>query len=96
MSQDIYGITIDKLLEAIDRASKLHYGYAFGNSSPEKMKEFFNGMAADGETLNLSKVCNALRGMETAKMPGNANKAINLIIRLINENKVPIPENVTI
>lgn len=94
MSQPIFVIDRAKAKEIIqsvaDRGGYQYSGLSFGESNPQSMIDMVENMSSvDGLTLNLSTVANAIRALETGKMPGNANAAIGQIIKLINENKKP-------
>lgn len=92
MLQPIFVIDRTKAKEIIQFVAKQggyqYSGLSFGESNPQSMIEMIENMPSlDGLTLNVSKVANEIRGLETGKMPGNANAAIDQIIKLINENK---------
>jgi hypothetical protein len=88
--QNVYGVSRDVVLSAIDRSASRHFGYAFGNSDPASMKQAIASIRAEAERLNLAKVCQVLRSLETQKLPANANKAIDEIIAEINAQRVII------
>lgn len=63
-------------------------GYAFGESNPDALVEMIQSLPSNDNMLKVSKVANEIKRHETGKLPGNANAALSLIIKLINESKV--------
>lgn len=54
----------------------------------QKVIELIQSLPSDDDMLKVSKVANEIKRYETGKLPGNANAAINLIIKLVDDAKV--------
>lgn len=78
-----------EIIRSVEAKGGYRYsGYAFGDSTPDTLVDLVQSIASDNDLIKVSKVANAIKRQETGKLPGNANAAINLIIKLINEAKV--------
>jgi len=85
-------ITRQKVIEIIRsveaKGGYRYSGYAFGESTPDVLVELIQSLPSDDDMLKVSKVANEIKRYETGKLPGNANAAINLIIKLVDDAKV--------
>lgn len=78
-----------EIIRSVEAKGGYRYsGYAFGESNPDALVELVQALPSNDDTLKVSKVANEIKRHETGKLPGNANAAINLIIKLINEAKI--------
>lgn len=78
-----------EIIRSVEAKGGYRYsGYAFGESNPDALVDLIQSLPSNDDTLKVSKVANEIKRRETGKLPGNANAAINLIIKLINEAKV--------
>lgn len=95
--QPVYYVSFKDATQAIEiaTANHAHYGLAWGNSSPESIGNKFCAMAGTEDPLNtplnLSKICNYLDSVRTTKLPANANKALDGLIRRLNSVRFEIP-----
>jgi hypothetical protein len=81
--QPVYGVTLQSVKDVISEATSKHVsGYAFGNSDPDNMKQFFITMfKGDKGLLPLSLIVNQMKDFETGKMLSGANTAIVSMVR---------------
>jgi hypothetical protein len=78
-----------EIIRSVEAKGGYRYsGLAFGESTANSLVELVQSLASDDDMLKVSKVANEIKRQETCKMPGNANAAINLIIKLVNDAKV--------
>ena len=61
------------------------YPYAYGISSPDSLPPILFPCFEGKECVRISKLAQILRDLETSKMIGGANRAIDLIIKEMND-----------
>jgi len=89
--QPIFYIHIEKVKEIVADVVRRYggSGLTWGVIDSEQvLRELLSLTMCDSEFLKVSILANYLRNHETEKMAGNANRALNETIRLINKAKV--------
>lgn len=89
MRQPVFVISKYHLMLLIVKTiEKGFYGLNYGKSSALEMFVIFTDMNPTDSNLNISKVANILRDLETDKMPARANSAIDWIITEMNRHRI--------
>lgn len=89
MPQRIYGVNPNKVISFIREIDTDRYhGYNWGDGTPQSIAWGISRLPTDEQGLvNCSKIAHYLMEVETSKMPGGANKAINRVRNFIRENR---------
>lgn len=86
-TQIVFGITQTKVLALISSTNrKYSKGHAWGYTL--NSDKLVNEVLAMPLMINVSRLCNVLHYHRTDKMVGNANIALEALIKSINKNKV--------
>lgn len=88
-NQSVFWIKKHDVMAALDDAAmKYTNSYAFGESSPEEVRIVLDTLFDnEDQAVKVSVVNNMIKGLETVKMIGGANAALDWMIKLNNESK---------